>query len=152
MNKDEIPILEGEPARPEEIRLMALFDEFRSKQFTFLDEAAKRIIELSTGLMALFLAVIAFGDDYPPAYLAGSMWTKSLLVAGVVALLAAIGAALVGVQPRLYPDHPYNVSEMSKTATRIQCHKLRWARAAGCCYGAGMLAFAALVCLLVLSA
>ncbi|PDV96796.1 hypothetical protein A9Q02_06125 [Candidatus Chloroploca asiatica] len=61
------------PPRAEQQQLAAFFAEAERKQVDFLDEAGKRIIELTTLLLGVLFTVVAFGDTYPPPYLADNI-------------------------------------------------------------------------------
>lgn len=111
-----IPV--GKPPTDEQAQLVALFNTLETQQLDFLDQAGKRIIELSTGLLGILFAVIAFGDKFPPAYLQGNLPAKGLTVATVVLYLVAIIVAVLGVQPRNYERYRHNLSN----ASRLDAH------------------------------
>jgi hypothetical protein len=148
----EPPILEGRAPSAEEERLAAIFAEIETKQLEFLDEAAKRIIELVTALLGVLFAVIAFGGDFPPAYLAGNTPLKLRGVGALGCYLAALLLALWSAQPRPYPHHRTNLSRMRAVLDQILAHKTRWLRWAGALFGLGSALLAALVIALLVSA
>jgi len=149
---DTIPILEGEPLSAEDKRLIALFDQLETNQIGFLDEAGKRVIELSTLMLGLLLGIAAFGDKFPPAYLAGNTTTKWLVLVTLALYLLALGAGLMAVQPRGYQRYTHNLARLAKELERIASYKTRWFRTATILFGAASLALAALVALLVWNA
>ena len=149
---DDIPILEGKPLDAEDERLLALFDKMEEGQLDFLDEAGKRVIELSSAMLAILFAVTAFGKDFPPPYLAGSPCTQALAVAALVFYVLALLAGVVAVQPRRYGRSHYNLSDMRRQLDRIIAYKLRWFRVGLALFFAGSLALAILVGSIVLSA
>ena len=143
------PVYPGQPLSDEQRRLIALFDELRKNQLTFLDEAGKRVIELSTGLLGLLLAVIAFGGDFPPPYLRGSALAQALVVLALSALSMALLLGVYAVQPRAYPDYESNLSEMRKQFKAMLAHKSYWVKLATWAFAAGALLLALLVAVLV---
>jgi hypothetical protein len=146
----EPPILQGKPLTDEQKRLNELFDEMKKNQLTFLDEAGKRIIELSTGLLGVLFAVTAFGKDFPPAYLKANLLMQILMVATLLAFVLAVLAGVRTVQPRNYDFYESNLSEMHKELKKIIGHKSGWMQAANWLFFTGTVLLASLVALLVL--
>jgi hypothetical protein len=142
-----IPV--GKPPTDEQEQLVALFNTLESQQLEFLDQAGKRVIELSTGLLGILFAVIAFGDKFPPTYLQGNVAAKGLTVAAVALYLAAILVAVLGIQPRDYQRYRHNLSAMRDELGKIVNHKARWVQAAALLFVLATLALAALIALLV---
>ncbi len=145
-----IPV--GKPPTDEQAQLVALFNTLETQQLDFLDQAGKRIIELSTGLLGILFAVIAFGDKFPPAYLQGNLPAKGLTVATVVLYLVAIIVAVLGVQPRNYERYRHNLSEMRRALTRMVNYKTRWVKVAGVLFVLATLALTGLIGVLVWNA
>jgi hypothetical protein len=146
------PILEGRPLSDEQKRLVALFDELEKKQLDFLDQAGKRIIELSTALLGVLFTVTAFGDKFPPPYLKDNHTAQWL---AVLTLAFNVGAMLVGmwtVQPRTYRLYRHNLTEMKKVLDQIIEGKARSLRVAGGIFWLGALALALLVGSVIFSA
>ena len=63
----QIETQQYEPPDPSDERLIALFDKLEEQQLDFLDQAGKRVIELSTGMLGLLFAVTAFGKEVSAA-------------------------------------------------------------------------------------
>ncbi|MGD9101146.1 MAG: hypothetical protein PVF45_11760 [Anaerolineae bacterium] len=146
------PILQGIPPTDEQKRLVALFDELEKGQIEFLDQAGKRIIELSTGLLGVLFAVTALGDKFPPPYLEDK-GAAQVLAALTLALF--MGALLVGVwsvQPRQYRRYEHNVSEMRKELGKIVSFKSRRFKTASALFVLGALALALLIGAVIFSA
>ncbi len=146
------PILKGTPLTGEQKRLVALFDELEKGQIEFLDQAGKRIIELSTGLLGVLFAVTAFGDKFPPPYLEDNGAAQGL---AVLTLAFLMGALLVGVwivQPRRYRRYDHNVSEMRKELGEIIGFKSRRFKAASALFVLGSLTLALLIASVILCA
>lgn len=149
---DEAPILEGEPLSAEDRRLLALFDKLEEGQLDFLDGAGKRLIELSSAMLAVLFGVTAFGDKFPPPYLAGNPRVQALAVAVLALYLLALLAGALAVAPRTYRRSRYNLSDLRRELDRLVTCKLRWFRVGLALFFAGSLALAVLVGLLVLTA
>jgi len=148
---DDIPMLESEPLTPEEERLLAFFDELEIGQLEFLDQAAKRIIELCSAMLGIVFVVIALGDQFPPAYPAGSADLVKALLLGTLALFVlALLAGLRAVQPRRY-WRSLKLAELQSELERMIAFKRRWFRWATVVFGLGCLALAVLMALIVLA-
>ena len=149
---EPIPILEGEPLEPKDRRLMALFDTLESGQLDFLDKASQRIIDLCTAMLGLLFAVSAFGDKFPPAYLAKNDLAKGLALSVLAAYLLALLFALLAIQPRTYERYEHDLTRMRQELDRIVTFKRRWFRVATGLFFIGSLALAALVSTILLRA
>ncbi len=145
-------IAEGTTPTPEQKQLVALFIELEKGQLELLDAAAQRLIGLTSTLLGVLLAITAFGDRFPPAYLRGSGLTKAFVVIALVGFLGATLLALLVAQPRSYTYGTYKPAEMKATMTRIIATKgalLQWA---GAMFYAGLTALAALILTIVVTA
>ena len=150
-NKNNVPIFEGEPLTIEQKQLKALLDEIKKNQLNFIDEANKRIIELSTGLLGLLFAVIAFGKDFPPIYLRSNLSIRWLVIFVVIVLILALLSSVLGVQPHKYSYYENNLTEMRKEMNRAIIHKTRWMRIATWLFFLGALLLAVLISSLLIS-
>jgi hypothetical protein len=146
------PILEGLPLSAEQQRLAAFFADAESKQIEFLDEAGKRIIELTTLLLGVFFTVIAFGDTYPPPYITGHPVAKliSLVVLGCYVVAMLLG--LRTVHPRDYKLYRHNLGGMRDELDRILANKRRSLFWAGITFWAGSGFLALLIGVIILAA
>ena len=151
-NTNGIPVYDGEELGPEDVHLKALFDEIKKNQLTFLDEAGKRIIELSSALLALIFGVIAFGKDFPPPYLKGQPVNQGIATGVLMALVLAILFGVLTVQPRDYKYNPQNLTSMREQFNTMHRHKSRWMIAATWAFFIGALLLALLIGVLVRSA
>jgi hypothetical protein len=123
-------ILEGSSPSVEQQHLAAFFAEAERKQVDFLDEAGKRIIELTTLLLGVLFTVIAFGDKYPPPYLAGNPVAKLLSIIVLGCYVVAMLLGLRTVHPRDYKLYRHNLDGMRAELDRILANKkysLFWA-------------------------
>jgi len=132
-------------------QLVALFQEIEKGQLTFLDEAGKRIIELSTALLGVLFTVIALGKDFPPPYLKDNPLARLLAVLVVIANLAAILLAMRAVQPRSYKLFRENLTGMREELDKIITHKSGALRLAGITFWIGAALLAGLIATIVLS-
>ena len=139
------PILEGRRPTAEEERLVEVFTELQKKQLEFLDEAAKRIIELVTALLGLLFAVIAFGDDFPPPYLAGNTVAKTMGIVALGCYLLALLVSLWAVQPRNYKRYDHNLKGMRAVLQQMISDKARPVVVAGVLFGIGSATLAILI-------
>jgi hypothetical protein len=149
---EPIPILESVPLDPGDRRLIALFDALEAGQLDFLDKASKRIIDLCTAMLGLLFAVTAFGEKFPPAYLAQNDLGKGLVLAVLAAYLLALLFALLAIQPRTYERPEHDLTRMRQELDRIVSFKRRWFRVATALFFADSLALAALVGTILLRA
>ncbi|MDW8317101.1 MAG: hypothetical protein RMN53_04520 [Anaerolineae bacterium] len=149
---DDLPIVEGEPLSAEDRRLLALFDKLEEGQLDFLDAAGKRLIELSSAMLAVLFGVTAFGDKFPPPYLAGHPRVQALAVAVLACYLLALLAGVLAIAPRTYRRSRYNLSDLRRELDRLVTYKLCWFRIGLALFFVGSLALAALVGSLVLTA
>ncbi len=133
----------------EQRQLKAVFDELRKNQVTNLNEAGKRVIELSTGMLGILFAVVAFGKDFPPPYLQD----RPAQILAVVALLFFFLALLAGVlcvQPQEYRDYPNNLDGMRQELARANRWKAGWFRAGTILFGLGAFWLACLIAAIIL--
>lgn len=147
----EIAIVEGRPLTDEQKRLVALFDEIERGQLTFLDEAGKRIIELTTALLGVVFAALALGDTFPPPYLMATP-VKTL---AVITLALYVGAMLLGmlaVQPRSYKRYQHNLHGMRTELDCMIAYKSRALWWAGLLFWLGSLGFAVLIGWIIVTA
>lgn len=146
---EDIPNIPPESPDPEALRLKALFDELRKNQLTLLGDAGKRVIELSTGMLGIIFAVIAFGKDFPPPYLQDAV-TKNLAVGVLLSFLLALLAGFMCVQPREYKDYPNNVSKMREQLTERLRVKAGWFRAGSVLFVVGSFLLVVLLAVIIL--
>ena len=147
-----IPVGVGRPASEETLRLVALFDELEKGQIAFLDESAKRIIELCTALLGVLTGLAAFGKDFPPPYLKDN---TALIVVGILALacyvLALLGA-VISVQPRTYKHFRNNITRLREELDRMVAFKIFFYRVSTFLLVLGSLGLAVLLGATLLSA
>ena len=146
------PILEGKPLSEEQKQLVAFFQELEKGQLDLLDQAGKRIIELTTGLLGILFAVVAFGDKFPPPYLTGNAALPLLVVLVLLFFLSAMGMGMRTMQPRSYRLYRHNLTEMRDELDRIIANKSRSLRLAGVLFWLGALSLAVLIGLIIFSA
>lgn len=147
---DETPVYDARPPDEEEKQLAAIFAELEKKQLDFLDEAGKRIVELSTALLGVFFAVVAFGEDFPPPYLQGNGLATWLTILILVFYVAAVIVAVHAIRPRPYKRYRHNLSAMRNELDRLIAAKARGVQQAGVLFVLGTLVLAVLVIALLL--
>ena len=141
----QIPIVEGAPLDDADKRLITLFDKLEEGQLDFLDQAGKRVIELSTAMLAVLFGVTAFGKDFPPPYLAGNSAAKALAVVTLLGYLLAL-------QPRRYRRSHHGLTRLRQELERMMDTKIRWFRVGVWLLFTGSLALATLIALIILPA
>lgn len=145
-----IPMQQGQPLSDDDRRLKALFDDMRKGQLDFLDQAGKRIIELSTGLLGVLFAVSAFGKDFPPPYLKNNPVAQYLALGVLTLLMLALLSGVRTIQPRAYNFPAADLTGMRQELQNILTFKSRWMRAATWLFGAGAGLFAVLIASLII--
>ena len=120
---DPIPIIEGDDLSAEDKRLLAFFDKLEAEQLTYLDEAGKRVIELSTGMLALLFGVTALGKDFTAPYLTGNQPTKWLAMIALILYLLAMAAGIVAVQPHAYAVSRHGLTDKRRTLDEMLARK-----------------------------
>ena len=148
----QIPIVEGAPLDDADKRLITLFDKLEEGQLDFLDQAGKRVIELSTAMLAVLFGVTAFGKDFPPPYLAGNSAAKALAVVTLLGYLLALLAGVLAVQPRRYRRSHHGLTLLRQELERMMDTKIRWFRVGVWLLFTGSLALATLIALIILPA
>ena len=144
-----IPNVPSEPLADEDKRLIALSDQLEAGQLDFLDQASKRVIELSTAMLALLFGVTAFGKDFPPPYLVGNTLAKTLVLAALLFYLLALMAGAVAIQPRTYRRHYAGLTRLRQELEKIATFKTRWFQIGAGLLVAGSLALALLIALII---
>lgn len=144
------PVHDGILLNDEQKRLNALFDDMKKNQLIFLDEAGKRIIELSTGLLGVLFAVIALGKDFPPSYLKSAPVMQGIVVVTLFSFVLAVLAGILTVQPRNYNFYENNLTEMRNELLNIIKHKSRWMKIANYFFFFGTVSLASFITMLVL--
>lgn len=149
---EQPPVLASAPPTDEQKRLVALFDEMEKQQIDFLDQAGKRLVELTTALLGVLFAVAAFGDKFPPPYLQGNAVARGLTVAALAFYVGAMVMGVRAIRPRDYQRYRHNLTEMRNVLDDIIGYKSRWLKVAGTLFVLGSLALALLVASLVFTA
>lgn len=96
--------------------------------------------------------VTAFGDKFPPPYLAGNNPAKALALATLAFYLAAMLTGVRALRPRRYPRYPYNLTRMRAVLDEIITYKSRWVKVAGSLFVLGSLTLALLISAIIFSA
>jgi hypothetical protein len=144
-----IPVIPGGDMSEADARLVALFDKLEAGQLEFLDEAAKRVIELSTAMLAVLFGVTAFGSDFPPPYLASNTLAKWLALLTLGLYLSALFAGVHAVQPRTYARSHAGLDRLRRELEKIVAHKRWWFSAGIWLLFGGSLALVTLVVLVI---
>lgn len=125
---------------PEDLKLLELFDELRKGSLGFLDEAAKKLVELVTVLYGLFFAVFSFTEA--PRYLKDHPGIK-LLSAGILfAYFLALVFAVLVFLPRKYQLSSHSLTRMRGRLEEMLETKGTYLRCAYAAFALGTLFFA----------
>lgn len=116
-------------------RALALRDEIEKNQLAFLDESAKRIVDLVTVLLGVLFSIIAFGDKFPPAYLSANNVNKALAIAALVLYVIALAACLYAQSPRAFPRYENNVTAQKEAIDNVVADKAKWYRVGAISFG-----------------
>jgi hypothetical protein len=148
----EPPILDGEPLDEADQRLLGLFDELEKNQLTFLDEAGKRLVELTTGLLAVLFALTAFGSDFPPPYLKGNANAQIAATLTLFFYMLAMICGVIALWPRFYKRYLNNLTRLREELTKIVEHKALWFHSGSVLFVLGSLCLAGLIAAVIFSA
>jgi hypothetical protein len=143
--KPKPPIIKGRPLTDEEKRLIAILDEMERKGIEYLDQSAKRIIELVTALLGVAVAIIAFGENFPPPYLKDNLFTRTVSSLSLICYLAALLLALWAVHPQNYKKYRHNLNGMNKELQQIMARKRLWVTVSGILFGLGSVLLTVLI-------
>lgn len=109
------------PESPEDRTLRKWFTNQERRNFASLEEGAKTIVQLVTGLYGLLFAVLAISNQ--PAYL-GRFAVKWFGTLGMLAFFVALLSALVTLFPWPAQFQEDNLSEMERINQQILNRKL----------------------------
>ena len=122
---DDARPVEGRPPTESEIDWIKVGYEARRSSITFLNDAAKLLLSLPSGLSTLYLAVLA------GVSLAASMRLDAWAVSPIAAWVASGGFALWALFPRRYEVHSDSPSDIEVENTRTVKLKLYRLRTSG---------------------
>jgi uncharacterized membrane protein len=138
-------VIEARVPTDEEKQLAALFRDIERGQLELLDSAAKRLIELDTGLLGILFAITAFGAKFPPPYLHGNHLAKAFLIISMVGYLGATFFALRVMQPRSYVVSRFRLDDMRATLRTIIADRSRALRRGGLLFFTGTVSLVLLI-------
>ncbi len=108
------------PERDEDRELREWFDDQSRRNLDRLEEGAKTIIQLVTGLYGVLFAVLALSDQ--PAYLQ-SLAVQILGTISMAAFFVALVSAVLVVSPRRIVYQPDNLSAMQRLYQHMLARK-----------------------------
>lgn len=103
-----------------------------------LDAVARTILGLITGLLGLLLGILSINESPLPSYLWNTP-VRSLGAAAVVALLVALGNALVVLLPRRFALSRHRPDEQEAAFDKLLARKSRWLTATVIAFGVALL-------------
>jgi hypothetical protein len=144
--ESEAPMRVLGPETDEARELREWFEAQTKQNLERLEEGAKTIIQLVSGLYGVLFAVLALNDQ--PAYLQQQgvplMGTVSL-----VAFFAALVSAVAVVLPRRIPYQQDHLTAMHRAYQRLLAHKSGWLRGALLLFVVGTAALGGVVVLVL---
>lgn len=146
------PPIEGQPVRDDQREIARLFQDLERGQVEVLDQAGKRVIDLTATLLGLFFAVVALGKTFPPPYLKSSPGARVLSILVLACYLLAMFLGMWTMQPRTYRLYRRNTSGMREEFDKLIAFKARRAQWAGLAFWLGSALLASLVGLIIISA
>jgi hypothetical protein len=135
---------------PEEKRLREFFDEQEIKSLANLEDAARLLIGLVTGLLGALFAVLTVASNPLPAYLKLPL-VRALGVGSIVFLLMGFGAAIIVVLPREWRMKSALPADEAKTFQAMLAHKSAWLSQAVVWFGAGVALLGAVLVVVLLT-
>ncbi len=144
--------IETRPPTEAQQEIITRFTDIEKNQLEFIEQAGKRVVEMTTVLLGLLLAAMSFGDTFPPPYLKDNGLTKGLLL---IALALYVGAMFFGVwtvQPRLYRFHPHRLDKLPAELDAVLTRKAWTMRLATILFFLASLCLALLIDAIALSA
>ena len=125
---------------PEDLKLIELFDELKKGSLGFLNEAAKKLVELVIALYGLFFAVFSFTEA--PQYLKEYPDIKLLSAGILLAYFLALVFAVLVFLPRRYQFSSHSLTQMRSQLETMLETKGTYLRYAYASFALGTLFFA----------
>lgn len=144
---DSIPV--GAEFGSEESKVAAFFQQLEYEQLSLLDEAGKRVAELSVALLGILFAVLAFGGTFPPPLLISLPMARPLVLGSVLLLFFALLVSILAIRPRSYRRYRYNLTQMQQELERMVAFKSFWVGAASVLFVLGCLGLVSLVSMII---
>jgi hypothetical protein len=145
------PITRVEVASEESKHLAATFQDLKSNQLQFLDEAGKSVIERVATFLTVLFGLSVLSSSFPPVYLKDNI-AKTLVIITLIFFLSSLGAGTLVIQPCPYKYKEGDVEEMRAALQEMTRHKAFWLQWASRLFAVGALALAALIVSIVLKA
>lgn len=147
-----VNVYAGRKPSPEQAEITAFFRALDTRQLELLDQAGKRVIEICSLLLGIFFGVVAFGDSFPPAYLASGDFVKQLTLLTLGLYMAALASAASAIRPRAYDRYPANITAAREELDKMVTYKTRGVQLAEGMLVAASLSLTVLIGLLILTA
>jgi len=150
MAKDDIVSVTIRPPSDDEQDVITRVEEQESQSIDNLEAGARQIITLTTTFFGFLFGVIALGSDKFEASL-NTTWVAVLGWFAVGLLLAGLLAALMVVWPHRYTYQENRLDQMKTVYRHIIATKTWWLQWALGLFGAGLVAFAGLILLMLMA-
>lgn len=109
-----VEVQDYQPPSAEAQEVADLFLDMERKQFDFLREAGKSLIERISTFLAILLGASVLSNNFPPTYLKGDLLARVSIVVALGCYLLAMGAAMWSIQPRFYRRYLYNMGALAR--------------------------------------
>lgn len=134
----------GRPLSAQHERLIKIFDDLEAKQLDFLDQAAKRVVELVSVLFGTLTAVFSLGGKFPPANLV-DITNKTLGALALGVFVVAMLVSAFAMMPRTYKRYESNMTLLREELDKIISFKLWMVRLGGGLFITGTILLAGLL-------
>ena len=145
-------VIHVRPRTPEEAAQSAWFAEQRRASVDTLDNAAKLIVGLISGMLTLLFGVLALSNEPSklPVYLTLA-WLRWPAGAALLLQLGSLGAGLAVMLPRRWAVNPNQPSSETAVFESMLRTKSRWLTACIWAFGLGMLVLGLVLLVVVLT-
>lgn len=144
MAAKKVTVVGVRAAAPAEKELLRIFDKWESESLSNIEGGARQIIQLVSALLGVMLAALALGDEKFAAALQAPL-PIALAALTLLAWLAALLAALAVVIPGSHLLRRASLDDMRTVYQTLLAQKSLRMNVAVVAFGAGIVAFGALV-------
>ena len=149
MAEGDIVSVQSRRATPEEKALVAWMAEQEKKSIDNIEAMAREIIQLVGAFYGIVFGILALGSNRLEASLAEGA-VVGLGIATIFAFLIALIAALVAIAPLRYRYQSANLAQKKALYAKLLTRKSQSLLVAVICFGIGIIAFAALIVVMLL--
>lgn len=144
----KIAVVDVRLATPSESQLRTRFEQWEAESLKNLEEGARQIIQLVSALLGVMLGALALGDEK----FAATLQKPLVIFLAALVLLAWLGAlltALAVIIPSEFRPRRASLDDLHATHRALLQNKSQWLYWAVGAFGAGVVAFALLLFILL---